>query len=119
MRPFFAFVAISLLAVTAAASEPAATDSVPPTESVELQAAEQREILRADNRSIEGLEIEVRPDGILKVDLRGRFQHALAVRIEPDGTSTIECIDDAEMMAAFLAEVVEESATRRHETAEK
>lgn len=98
MRVFL--LSLSLLLCTpawAADGEPvdrAAEQTVTPSE--DSSAGESSEaVLRPDNGSIEGLSAEAKADGTLRVDLDHRFTHALVLRVAPDGTRTIECVDSA------------------------
>jgi hypothetical protein len=56
------------------------------------------------NRSVEGLEQVHTKHGAIKVDLEGRFRHAMVLRVRPDGSLALECVDSAEH-AAKLAGV--------------
>lgn len=50
--------------------------------------------LSPQNRSVKDLKAEATADGGSKVYLEGRFQHALILKIAPDGSRTVECVDD-------------------------
>lgn len=74
--------------------------------------------LSPDNQSVEGLEIEELPQGAIKADLQGRFRHALVLRIAPDGSRSIECIDSAEREAELLEVALIETSTRHDDSKE-
>lgn len=57
-------------------------------------ASRSRLTLSPQNRSVKNLKAEATADGGSKVYLEGRFQHALILKIAPDGTRTVECVDD-------------------------
>lgn len=119
MRLQVAVVLLLLLGVPAQAGDPEHhTVRVEQEAHAGSEKVTRQSILPPENLSVEGLDIEVRADGILKADLRGRFVHAIAVRIEPDGSSRIECLDDAGALTRFLSPSREESS-RKQETAEK
>jgi hypothetical protein len=67
------------------------------------------------NRSSEGLEIVVQPDGSRIADLEGRFQHATVVRILEDGSFSITCVDSHEHETKLLEEGAPESAASPQE----
>jgi hypothetical protein len=58
---------------------------------LEQIAASERTLL---SRSSVGLVEEHRPDGTVHVDLQGRFQDYMTVRIGPDGSKAFGCVDD-------------------------
>lgn len=106
---FISFLSIAGFAIHAAESE-----STHParSESAAIDAAEQtsgevatdpgKSILSPQNLSVEGLETTTSDDGVTKVDLEGRFSHALVLRIAPDGSRSVECIDSHERAAELL-----------------
>lgn len=65
--------------------------------------------LSPQNRSVEGLQASVTTSGATKVDLEGRFQHALVLKIAPDGTRSVQCIDSAEHEAEMLKSTAQAS----------
>jgi hypothetical protein len=91
---------------------PAAAEAAPPVASVdpkggklpspteEQRAAAQAALAEALSRSWEGLVEEVLPDGSVMVDLQGRFQEVVAVRVAPDGTQLAACVSQAEAATA-------------------
>lgn len=46
------------------------------------------------SRSSAGLQQVRRPDGSVVMDLQGRFQDFMAVRIRPDGRKVFQCLED-------------------------
>jgi hypothetical protein len=58
---------------------------------------------RALDRSGDALVAVERADGSVMVDLQGTFQHAMLVRVNPDGTHEMQCHDRIEPAAEFLA----------------
>lgn len=100
--------ALVLFAASAYATEERPERPVPEAEQIESKESEGEEsrpknlALSPMNRSVEGLEATAAAHGATKVDLEGRFQHALVLRIAPDGTRSIECIDSAEHEAELL-----------------
>ena len=57
--------------------------------------------LSEKNRSVEGLVVEKTSRGA-RAHLHGRFQHALVLRIAPDGSVSMECVDTAERAAELI-----------------
>jgi hypothetical protein len=54
------------------------------------------------NRSTEGL-VQVRhADGMVEMDLQGRFQNVLVAKRESDGTISQSCVDNVDAAAAFF-----------------
>lgn len=64
-----------------------------PTEAERKANAERTSIDALLNRSSEGLEVVVKPDGARFVHLQGRFMHALILTRAEDGTLVFECTD--------------------------
>lgn len=58
--------------------------------------------LSPQNRSVKDLHVEATTGGALKVDLEGRFQHALVLKIAPDGSRSVECVDDHRQERSLL-----------------
>lgn len=92
-------------AVERGGSEPPEPDTAEVSAAEEApQASSHRPVLTLSplNRSIKGLQSSTAADGTMKVDLDGRFQHTLVLRVAPDGSRSIECIDSAEEEAELL-----------------
>lgn len=71
--------------------------------------------LSANNRSVRGLETTPGAKGSVKVDLEGRFTHALVLRVAPDGSRTVECVDSPAHLAELLDTEAEEAEAGRPE----
>lgn len=67
-------------------------------------------VLTLENTSVEGLLAKAMGDGTFRVDLNGRFRHAMILHVVADGTRTIECVVDAERAAELLKVETKESA---------
>lgn len=106
---FVAFLSVAGFSSHAVESEPPQPAESP---SVEIDNAEQtsdddasdqrRLTLSPDNRSVQGLEATTSAQGVTKVDLEGRFSHALVLKIAPDGSRSVECIDSHEREIELL-----------------
>jgi len=55
------------------------------------------------NRSDEGLKEVLSRNGTVALELQGRYQHIYIARTNPDGTTSIACVQDWESARAFLA----------------
>ena len=63
-----------------------------------LIASVSRELSQSD----EGLTIVYHPDGMVSIDLEDRFQSAVLVRVEADGTLRAQCVTTVEEAEQFL-----------------
>ncbi len=73
----------------------------------ELQSIAKRRLLDSLlNRSHEGLEFEVKPNGARIVHLKGRFMHVLVATRDEHGTIRTECITDEGQLTQARAESV-------------
>ena len=66
------------VAIETATDEAAAVDSV-------AQQAEPFDLENARRRDFDGLKEEVLPDGSIKLDLQGRFQHVISATVDENG----------------------------------
>jgi hypothetical protein len=71
---------------------------VTPEEARALIESVSRELSHSD----EGLTIVYHPNGMVSIDLEGRFQSAAMVRLEPDGTLRAQCVTTVEEAELFL-----------------
>ena len=63
-----------------------------------LIASVSRELSQSD----EGLTIVYHPDGMISIDLEGRFESTALVRVDPDGTLRAQCVTSVEEAERFL-----------------
>lgn len=97
-----------MFSVALVAAPPAETRSEPSSKTqaalpeTEAQRLEPGPSLSAKNLSIEGLEVEPRSRGGVKVHLAGRFRHSLVLVIAPDGSMLVECVDSPEREAQLF-----------------
>jgi hypothetical protein len=76
----------------AGAAEPTAAGLAPSTIEQRQRLAEALAAL-LDRRTDEPV-VERHPDGMLSLDLRGRFQNVMLIRRLADGTIAVECVSD-------------------------
>jgi len=55
------------------------------------------------NRSTEGLQSAPAANGMVSLDLQGRFQYILLSRTNPDGSTSTACVSDWDSAQAFLS----------------
>ena len=87
--------ALLSLAAAGAANAGDAGSPIPPS----AQAALADEISRLARRDVEGLEPRTRPDGIVELDLQGRFRQVTLARVDANGEAMVGCVgtpDEAE-----------------------
>ena len=72
---------------------------ITPEEARALIASVSRQLSQSD----EGLTIVYHPNGLVSIDLEDRFQSAVLVRVEPDGTLRAQCVTTVEEAEQFLA----------------
>lgn len=65
---------------------------------------------QALDRSMEGLTVVTRPDGSKAIDLKGRFQEYMVVRIAPNGRKKETCVPGDQVDAALHAPAGADSA---------
>lgn len=75
-----------------------------------MPAALSAAIMKALDRSTAELEVFELDGGGYGVDLDGRFQHVLMVRVQPDGTVESSCVDHAHAAEKFLGQAAEKAA---------
>lgn len=75
------------------------------TETQELVAT----LVRMLNTSSEGLDPKTLPNGVVVVDLEGRFAPVMLAKPNPDGTTEVRCVTTFEEATAFLGLVEDPS----------
>ncbi|MGE5175167.1 MAG: post-PEP-CTERM-1 domain-containing protein [Hyphomicrobiales bacterium] len=53
------------------------------------------------DRSMNGLTVVTRPDGVKEIDLKGRFQNFMVVHLTPEGRKVESCVEGPEVEAAL------------------
>ena len=71
------------------------------------------------SRSPEGLVEKHYPNGMVEIDLRGRFQDYATVRIRPDGTKEFHCVTDTSADAMARAAAAEAAGQAQEGTARR
>jgi len=61
-----------------------------------------RDLREKLSRSADGLEVVEHENGMLSVDLQGRFQSVSVLHLAEDGTAEMKCLEDPEAVQRFL-----------------
>ena len=84
-------------------------------EAPEKEAPSHRITLNPRYGSLDPLREEINDEGVIELDLQGRYQHALVLKIAPDGSRTVECVDAAEHEEELVKSVLPSSETEDDE----